>query len=98
MQCWFNPAAFGFADPGQFGNAGRDVVRGPGITSIDFSLHKDFPISETKRFEFRAEFFNLPNHPNFKNPDNAVDGGRFGTIFATRTDPRDIQFALKFVF
>jgi carboxypeptidase family protein len=98
LQCWFNPSAFGFADPGQFGNAGRDVVRGPGITSIDFSLHKDFPISETKRFEFRAEFFNLPNHPNFKNPDNAVDGGRFGTIFATRTDPRDIQFALKFVF
>jgi hypothetical protein len=62
------------------------------------SLFKDFRITETKHLEFRGEFFNLPNHPNFANPKRFVDGGRFSQVTSTRTDPRDVQFALKLVF
>jgi hypothetical protein len=62
------------------------------------SLFKSFRITETKQLEFRSEFFNSLNHPNFANPKRFVDGGRFSQITSTRTDPRDVQLALKLVF
>ena len=98
VSCWFNPAAFGLASPGQFGNAGRNILQGPGLVDLDMSLFKEFRITESKHLEFRGEFFNLPNHPNFANPKRFVDGGRFSQVTSTRTDPRDVQFALKLVF
>ena len=51
-----------------FGNVGRNVLRGPGQVNIDFSVIKRFPIRESKNIELRAEFFNLLNHVNFANP------------------------------
>jgi hypothetical protein len=51
-----------------FGNVGRNVLRGPRQSNVDFSLIKRFPIGETKNIEMRAEFFNLFNHVNFANP------------------------------
>ena len=98
VNCWFNPAAFGFAAAGQFGNAGRNILQGPGLVAVDMSLFKEFRITEIKRLEFRGEFFNIPNHANFATPSRFVDSGNFGQITSTVSDPRDIQFALKFVF
>ncbi|MGH7486607.1 MAG: hypothetical protein ACREMY_13565, partial [bacterium] len=76
---------------------------GPGFGRIDWSLFKDFVTSETTHVEFRAEFFNLTNHPNFAQPGslNFNSPTTFSKITATRdnpNDPREIQIALKFYF
>lgn len=84
---------------GTFGTVGRNTLIGPGIVNFDFSLFKDFPVSERwGHVEFRSEFFNLFNTPNFNKPDSSIsDGSAFGQIFGAR-DPRFIQFALKWIF
>ncbi len=99
---WFNANAFNVNPPnGRSGNTGRNVILGPGFDNLDFGLHKDFRLSESKRFEFRAEFFDLLNHPNWdlqkKNLhfDNSAEV--FNHIQASLTT-REIQLALKFVF
>lgn len=98
--CSVSPS-FGCYDPsllGRFGNAPRSICCGPGIVNFDIAIHKNIPITETKYFEFRAEFFNAFNHTNFLNPDGETqDGSAFGKITASR-DPRLIQLALKFFF
>lgn len=94
--CWVNAAAFQDAAPGTFGDAGRGSLIGPGLKNIDFSLFKDTSISEGRMLQFRAEFFNIANHPNFDNPIRTV-GPNFGTI-QTAEAPRQIQFGLRFVF
>jgi hypothetical protein len=63
-----NGTATASATGTDFGNVGRNVLRGPKQTNVDFSIIKRFPISESKNIEFRAEFFNLFNHVNFANP------------------------------
>ena len=95
-------AVFNCYDPslfGRIGNARRTICCGPPINNIDFALHKVLPVGrEGKRFEFRAEFFNIFNHTQFINPDgNITDGSDFGRIIRAR-DPRLIQLALKFYF
>jgi hypothetical protein len=65
---YLNPAAFSIPQPGTFGNLGRFALHGPGMSQIDFTLHKQFTITETQNLEFRAEFYNLFNHTNFANP------------------------------
>jgi hypothetical protein len=80
------------------GNAPRAICCGPGINNFDFSVQKMFRVTETKHFEFRAEFFNIFNHAQFLNPDgNISDGTDFGRVKHAR-DPRQIQFAIKFAF
>jgi hypothetical protein len=64
---------------------------------VDFSLFKDFQVTEASKIEFRSEFFNLFNHANFFNPDYTVGDGTFGQILSAR-DPRFVQFALKYLF
>jgi hypothetical protein len=96
--CFFNPGAFGYANPGEFGNAGRNIVEGPGLVGVDFALHKDFRLTEHKQFQFRTEFFNILNTPNFGNPDQILESTTFTRLLSTVTSPRDIQFALKLVF
>lgn len=94
-------AAFGCYDPallGTLGNAKRTICCGPRISQTDFAILKSFGISEHKRVDFRAEFFNLFNHTQFFNPDgNTSDGSQFGQVQQVR-DPRLMQFALKFYF
>jgi hypothetical protein len=88
----------------QLGNAGRNSVIGPGVVDLDFSLFKNFPIHEALKGQFRAEFFNIINHPNFQSPnDNRVilnpDGtipANAGAVTLMNTTSRQIQFALKF--
>jgi hypothetical protein len=92
-----------------FGNAGRNTVIGPGLANVDFSAFKNnyIPrISETFNVQFRAEFFNIFNHPNFQSPvkHNAIfnqDGSPAsgaGVINSTTTSSRQIQFGLKIIW
>lgn len=81
-----------------FGNAGRSSLIGPGIHVWDVALQKTTSFGERYRLEFRAEFFNLFNHPNFDFPNILLGSPQFGRIFGTTEDPRDIQFGLRFVF
>ena len=81
-----------------FGNAGRNTVRGYALYQTDLGLHKDIPLwKESKKLEFRSEFFNIFNKTNFQAPNSTASSSTFGTI--TSTFPaRIIQMALKFVF
>jgi hypothetical protein len=94
-------AAFGCYDPslfGSLGNARRTICCGPHISNTDLAILKTISISESKRVDFRAEFFNIFNHTQFFNPDgNTSDGSQFGQVTQAR-DPRLMQFALKFFF
>lgn len=90
-----------------FGNAGRNIVRGPGFQNWDFSIFKTFPVRENMRFEFRTEFFNIWNHVNplfesigqISEEPTPLEFGtpQFGFPQGAR-DPRFIQFGLKFYF
>jgi hypothetical protein len=94
---WFNTAAFAFPAPGTFGNAGRNILDGPGFQNVNVSLMKNTALSERLNLQFRAEAFNLFNHPNFNLPDNFLGSPTFGRITSAR-DPRHIQFGLKLLF
>jgi hypothetical protein len=101
---YFNPQTFTedtTADPsllGRVGSAPRTICCGPGISNTDVAAMKNIALSETKRFEFRAELFNVFNHTQFYNPDgNSTDGSQFGQVTQAK-DPRLVQFALKFFF
>ena len=99
--CWFNPGAFQRLDPvtqiGQFGNAGRNIVTGPGVQQWDFSALKNFKLAEAKNLQFRAELFNIFNHANFGVPVNDMNSPNAGQI-QTSQPGRLVQFALKFSF
>ena len=77
-----NGAATAGANGTDFGNVGRNVLRGPKQTNVDFSVIKRFPIRESKSIELRAEFFNLFNHVNFANPI-----GNVSAVPSTSIDP-----------
>jgi hypothetical protein len=96
-QQWFNPAAFTNPAAGQFGNVGRNTLSLPANVGIDLSIFKNFPITESTRLQFRTEFFNLINHPNFRSPSTTYDSSNPGELTAAATS-RQIQFALKFLF
>jgi hypothetical protein len=80
-----------------FGNL-RNVLVGPPQKNVDFSIVKFFPVIEQQKLEFRSEFFNIFNHPNFANPVNIITASSFGSIVKTATGPRVVQFALKYSF
>jgi hypothetical protein len=98
---WFNPNAFLIPTAGTFGNAGRDILEGPGLLSLDASMFKTFLLTERIRLQFRSEFFNLINHSNFGLPIISTftsSGGispSAGLINYTATSSRQIQFGLK---
>lgn len=97
---WFDVAAFAAPSGFAFGNAGRNVLIGPGQNVFDWSLRKEFVLTERQRLEFRAEFFNAFNHPNFAQPDNFVDDDPLsaGWITSLAIPMRQIQFGLKYSF
>ena len=94
---WFDTTAFVFPAPGTFGNAGRNILDGPGYQNFNASLVKRTAITERLNLQLRAEVFNLFNHPNFGFPDNFLGSPSFGRITTAR-DPRHIQFGAKLVF
>jgi hypothetical protein len=109
LDCWYNQAVF-LAPPlaqGQqtahsFGNAKIGGLRGPGLVDFDLVLQKNFKIGESQQIEFRSEFFNLFNHPNFGLPgggsSSPVDVPGAAAITNTATDNRQLEFALKYTF
>src|SRR5262249_3819200 len=98
---WFDTSVF--VPVAGFGNLGRNVVTGPGFNNADFSIMKNTAIKEKLRLQFRAEFFDLFNHPNFGQPGNVVGSPNFGRIVNTRFPTgesgtsRQVQFALKLI-
>lgn len=96
---WLNPAAFQTAVPGTFGNAGRNTIPTQGIAQVDFSLFKDFNLGERAKLQFRGEFFNLINHPNFQvwSLDTTWGLSSFGE-YSAAMPARQIQLALKLIF
>jgi Carboxypeptidase regulatory-like domain len=95
---WFGQGSFANAAPGTFGTCpAQGPVIGPGYTDVDISMQKNFPITETMKFQFRADFLNAFNHPNFGVPNDSCCTGTFGVSSQTQ-DPRELQFALKFYF
>jgi Carboxypeptidase regulatory-like domain len=82
---------------GRIGDAPRTVCCGPTLSNVDFSILKAIPVGERKRFEFRAEFFNLFNHAQFISPDGISTDTTFGQVNQAR-EPREVQFALKFQY
>ena len=109
LDCWYNQAAFAAPAlaPGQqsahsFGDSRIGNLRGPDLVDFDFVLQKNFRIRESQEVEFRAEIFNLLNHPNFGLPgggsSDPVDVPGGASITNTSTDNRQIEFALKYTF
>jgi hypothetical protein len=98
---WLNTAAFQQLDPtanaGQFGTEGRNVNVGPAYADWDFGALKNFKVAESKQFQFRAELFNVLNRTNFRLPDCDISSPTFNHILAAEA-PRQVQFALKFMF
>jgi hypothetical protein len=101
---WLNPAAFSMPPAGTFGNCGRDIIYGPNFRDADFSILKETSLAQSRNLEFRAEFFNIFNHPVFAQPDTTFGTPGFGKIFNTLGSTlgagtsRQIQLALKFSF
>ena len=82
-----------------YGNSGLGILLGPGQFNFDGSLLKTIKITERQTVQFRAEFFNFLNHAQFGNPAMARNTpSTFGQITTTSTNPRLIQFALKYLF
>jgi hypothetical protein len=103
---WFNTAAFANPAAGTFGNAPRNNIYNPGEQQWDIALFKNFNLGGTRRAQFRAEFFNFPNHPNWSNVQTGALQGQgwadpgsanFGRV-VTKTGQRDIQLSLRFLF
>jgi len=94
---WYNPLAFTEPALGYQGVVGRNVVLGPGFQTFDISAIKNFVPVERLRVQFRAEFFNIFNHPNFGTPDMSITDKQAGAI-SSAYDGRDIQFGLKLIW
>jgi hypothetical protein len=106
---WFNPLAFAFPGAGFRGNAGRNILEGPGLAVMDLSMVKTQKLSGRASLQFRVEVFNLFNRANFDIPINDPDGPAVfndqgqrlpdtGKIFNTITDAREVQLALRLLF
>jgi outer membrane receptor protein involved in Fe transport len=102
---WFNPAAFAKPAKDTWGNLGRNIARGPGYYEIDTALQKDIPLTERLKLEFRAEAFNLLNHPIYSDPGGSISSSSFGVITDQLNDgatgtgtSRRLQFMLRLEF
>jgi hypothetical protein len=98
LQQWFSIASYGIPAPYTYGNAGRDTLVGPGRTNLDLSLFKSFTIHEQTRVEFRAEAFNVFNHPQFGLPNPNIGNGQAGTITSIVGNPRQLQMGVRLQF
>ncbi len=103
---WYDPAAFvqvtcqntARPDLCKYGNAGQGILEGPGFKNVDFSMFKNFKITETFKLQFRTELFNLFNTPQFGRPNNNISNPLPGQITSTVSPMRQIQFGLKLLW
>jgi hypothetical protein len=89
--------------PGQistyYGNSGVNTCYTSNRQQLDASLFKEFNVTEGSKFQFRFEVFNVPNLTDFSGPSNTnIDASAYGSITSISNNPRDLQFALKYVF
>jgi hypothetical protein len=94
---WVDPSCFAAPAAGYFGDSGANIITGPGLNNWDLALEKGFRFRESRRLQFRAEFFNAWNHAQFQNPDSMVGDANFGQVTQAR-DAREIQFGLKLMW
>jgi hypothetical protein len=94
---WFNTAAFARQAQFTFGNAGRNLLEGPGEVGFDVAVYKEFSMRERFRVQFRVEAFNVSNTPRFDVPNTQVGNPNFG-IISGADRPRNLQLGLKFLF
>ena len=99
---WFNTSCFAAPAAYTYGNAGRDIVTGPGLNNFDATFQKNFAIREHVQLQFRADLFDFFNHPNFNQPNRFFQPSTatpftFGTI-TSASDPRVVQFSLRLAF
>jgi len=95
---WFDTSAFVVPANFTYGNSGVNILTGDMMRVYDFSILKNFQPTDGTRVQFRAEFFNLPNTPSFNNPSSNIESSQRGRVTSTRSQPRQIQFGLKFNF
>jgi hypothetical protein len=99
LALYFDKSAFAVPDNSTYGNSGGGILRGDYIGDVNFSLFKQFAVTERSRLQFRAEVFNLPNAAYFAVPSNVnVDVAAGGRVTSTSNAPRQMQFALKYTF
>jgi Carboxypeptidase regulatory-like domain len=89
---WSTPALY------TFGNAGRNILRGPSRFNLDASLFKDVAVGERVHVQFRGELFNIFNHPQFDLPNATIGNAQAGIISSTLGTPRDIQLGIRLAF
>jgi hypothetical protein len=94
---WFDTSAFTVPAQYTIGNAGRNILFGPGSRSMDVKIGKNWMLTEGTRLEFRMEMFNFTNTPNFGNPNGTLNNPQVGQI-TSAADPRRIQLGMKLVF
>jgi len=95
---WLSRSSFAVPAPFTFGTLGRNALRSDWNRSLDFSIFRQFPVTESKRFEFRFEAFNLFNTPIFGIPVQDYNNPNFGSVLSTSNTARQLQFGLKFYF
>ena len=95
---WFNTSAFAVPAAFTFGTAGRHILRTDGYENFDFSIFRQFPFTEGKWLEFRAEMFNAFNGIVYGTPTGDILSSSFGQVFGTANQARQVQLALKFIF
>jgi hypothetical protein len=98
VERWINPAAFRDPEPFTFGNAGRNIIPGPGNAIFDLALHRRFLFRESQALTLRAEGFNIFNHPQLGIPLPFPDFGPFFGRIVGIGDPRRIQLAVRYDF
>ncbi len=97
INLWFDPNAFATPPAYTWGTLGRNTLRAPALYNVDFSVARKIVFQEVRQLEFRTEFFNGINHPQFGLPNSTVGVGGAGTITSTQRSNRQIQFALRLV-
>jgi hypothetical protein len=95
IQRWFDTDCFVSPPPYAFGNAGRNILIGPGLGTWDLGASKDFRLTERFGLQFRSEFFTALNRANFGLLDASIGSSAAGTINTVITNARQIQFALR---
>jgi hypothetical protein len=92
---WFNTAAFVVPPAGQFGDARRNSIEGPGTHLFDMAFTKVFPLKESRLLEVRAQFSNIFNTPQFTSIDAVVNSPTYGRVIAAGS-MRTVQFTVRF--
>ena len=94
---WFNTSVFARPASGTFGNAGRNIINGPGLVNLDTAVVRVFRLTERFQLQFRGQAYNTLNHPNFNYPNATRDSAAFGSI-SSAGDPRILEGALRLIF